>query len=258
MEDKELTESHSFYLMTKPLKFQRLLWEESIQAVKESGRFSSFDSFRSFLEESLPQSSSYTRIRYTRSIVRWFFSDKRLDNLSCLVWRNYRDESILKDIMRYEYLSKEPVIAEFILEYLMPLELGTKMPADYFKNFIVKKYREPKKDPINFLSSACRDLGFIKRNRNISVTQGIPDPKTAFLILLHYIFAPTQRTVTLKEIVGHPFWLLLGIRNQEKVKLILKEADANGLIVKYIIADQLEQVTTKYTIKDFLENKIRL
>jgi len=221
-------------------------------------RFSSFDSFRSFLEENLPQSSSYTRKRYTRSIIKWFFPDKKLNSLPSLVWRNYHDESILRDVMRYEYLSKEPVIAEFILEYLLPLEPGTKISADYFKNFITKKYGEAKKDPINFLSLACRDLGFIKRNRNIPVVQGISEPKTAFLILIHYIFAPKQRTIPIKEIIEHPFWLLLGIRGKERVRLILKEANARGLMSKYIIADQLEQITTKYSIESFVEDRFKL
>ncbi len=244
--------------MTKPLKFQRLLWEESIQAVKDGVRFSSFDSFRSFLEENLPQSSSYTRKRYTRSIVKWFFQDKKLYGLPSLVWKHYQDESILRDVMRYEYLSKEPVIAEFILEYLLPLEPGTKISADYFKNFIMKKYGEARKDPINFLSLACRDLGFIKRNRNVPTVQGISEPKTAFLILIHHIFAPNQRTIPIKEIIEHPFWLLLGIRGKERVRLILKEADAMGLMSKYIIADHLEQITTKYSIENFIENKCKL
>ncbi|MDP2755512.1 MAG: hypothetical protein Q8P40_14135 [Nitrospirota bacterium] len=247
-----------FPKMIRPLKFQRLLWKESIQAVKDSIKFSSFDSFRSFLEDNLPQSSSYTRKRYTRSILKWFFQDKKLYSLPSLVWKHYQDESILRDVMRYEYLSKEPIISEFILEYLLPLKPGIKISTDYFKNFIIKKFGEAKKDPINFLSLACRDLGFIKRNRNIPVVQGISEPKTAFLILIHHIFAPRQRTIPIKEIVEHPFWLLLGIRGQEKVRLILKEADAKGIIAKYIVADQLEQITTKYSTRDFIENRFKL
>ena len=163
----------------KPLKFQRLLWKESIQAVKNSIRFSSFDSFRSFLNENLPQSSHYTRKRYASSIVKWFFPGKRLDTLPCLLWRYYHDESILKDIMRYEYLSKEPVISEFIVHYLLPLEPGTKVPSHHFKNFIMKKYGESKKDPVQRLAFACKELGFIKRNRNVFTIQRISEPRTA-------------------------------------------------------------------------------
>ncbi|GFP28315.1 hypothetical protein [Candidatus Hakubella thermalkaliphila] len=78
------------------------------------------------------------------------------------------------------------------------------------------------------------------------------------IILVHFIFAPTHRTVSLKEIVEHHFWHFLGIRSQDRVKTILKEANARGLIAKYIIADQLEQITTKHTLESMLENRIRL
>ncbi|GFP35049.1 hypothetical protein HKBW3S43_00841, partial [Candidatus Hakubella thermalkaliphila] len=105
-----------------PKKFQQLLWKESIQAVKDSIRFTSFETFRKHLQDSLPQNSSYTRKRYTSSILKWFFPTGDLNSLPSLVWRHYRDESILRDVMRYQYLSREPVIAEFIRQYLIPLK----------------------------------------------------------------------------------------------------------------------------------------
>jgi hypothetical protein len=241
-----------------PKKFQRLLWKESIQAVKDSIRFTSFETFHKHLQDSLPQNSSYTRKRYTASILKWFFPTRDLNCLPSLLWRHYRDESILRDVMRYQYLSREPVIAEFIRQYLIPLEPGSKLSSSYFKDYVNKTFESPKKDQINYLSLAVRDLGFIRRNRNIPVVQSIPEPKAALIILVHFIFAPTHRTVSLKEIVEHHFWHFLGIRSQDRVKTILKEANARGLIAKYIIADQLEQITTKHTLESMLENRIRL
>lgn len=242
----------------KPLIFQRLLWEESIDAVKQSLRFKDFRNFRRHLQEHLPQNSSYVRERYTRSIIRWFFPDQSLNSLSAKVWRSYNNNQILQDVMRYFYLEKEPIVAEFICEYLIPLDPGTTIRLEYLKDFLMKKYGIVKKDPLHYLNAAIRDLGFIYRDKTRTIVQNLASPKTGFLILVHYLFASTPQTVALQEILTHNFWMYLGIKNQSEVKKILKEADTKEIIAKYVIADQLEQITTKYTLDEFLQKKITL
>jgi tryptophan synthase alpha subunit len=64
--------------------------------------------------------------------------------------------------------------------------------------------------------------------------------------------------VTIKEILSNPFWRYLGIREAEEVKKVFKEADANGVIAKYIVADQLEQVTTRYSFEEFIQRRLQL
>ncbi len=242
----------------EPLIFQRLLWQESIQAIKDSIRFNNFQSFRAYLRESLPQNSSYVRVRYTRSVIRWFFPNYSLDVLPAKVWRSYHDDSLLQDIMRYCYLAQEPVVAEFVTEHLLPLAPGTLVDSGYFKNFLRDKYGVVKKDPLRCLRTAVRDLGFIHRNKKDAIVQNIRLPKTALLILTHHIFTSSPQTVSLKEIISHRFWKFLGIKEPEEVCKILKEANAKGAITKYIIADQLEQITTKYSLDELLRRRIRL
>ena len=242
----------------EPLIFQRLLWRESIQAVKDSLKFKNFGNFRRHLQEYLPQNSSYVRKRYTSSIIRWFFSDQTLNNLPAKVWHSYNNTQILQDVMRYFYLEKESIVAEFICEYLIPLEPGTTIQSEYLKDFLIKKYGKVKNDPLNYLSAAIRDLGFVYRNKTTIIVRNLQLPKTGFLILVHYLFASTPQTVSLQEILTHKFWMYLGIRNQSTVKEILKEADAKEIIAKYVVADQLEQITTKYTLNEFLQKRMRL
>ncbi len=242
-----------------PLIFQRLLWEESIWAIKESIRFTHFQNFRSHIKQNLPQNSQYVRKRYTSSILYWFFPDRSLDTLPALVWKAYHDDCILKDIMRYLYLDREKIVANFVLEYILPLTPGAVVDAPYFEDYLRKEYGVVKKDPKNFLRCAIRDLGFIEKNtRQNAIVQALSLPKTAILILIHYLFAQRPQTVSVKNILAHNFWKLLGIRKIEDVKKILREADAKGLISKYIIADQLEQITTKFTLKEFLDRKMKL
>ena len=240
------------------LIFQRLLWKESIKAVKDSIRFRNFKNFRKHLQQHLPQNSSYVRKRYTSSIIRWFFPDQSLNNLPVKVWHSYKNNQILQDVMRYFYLEKEPIVAEFICEYLIPLEPGTTMQSEYFKDFLMKKYGIVKKDPLHYLNAAIRDLGFIYRNKTRTIVCNLQLPKTSFTILVHYLFASTPQTVSLQEILTHNFWMYLGIKNQSEVKKILKEADTKEIIAKYVIADQLEQITTKYTLDEFLQKRIKL
>jgi hypothetical protein len=237
---------------------RRLLWKEGVQAVKLSVEFSDFESFRKELINSLHYNSSYVRARNTNSIIRWFFSSRSIDNLLTKVWAFYKDETILKEIMRYEYLTREPAVAEFIVNYLLPLLPGGSIRMEYFKDFLLKKYGVVKKDPLNSLRGACRDLGFVYcENKKLVICQ-IPTPKTSLLILTHYLFTQTPRTVTLKEILSNPFWQYLGIRESEVVKRVFREADSAGIIAKYILADQLEQVTTRYSFDEFVQRRIQL
>ncbi|MFQ5834596.1 MAG: hypothetical protein ACE5HR_01575 [bacterium] len=242
----------------KPLVFQRLLWEESIEAVRQSLRFKDFKNFRRHLQEHLPQNSSYVRERYTRSIIRWFFPEQSLNNLLTKVWRSYNDTQILKDVMRYFYLEKEPVVAEFICKHLILLDPGTTIRSEYLKDFLIKKYGTVKSEPLHCLSAAIRDLGFTYHNKKHTIVRNLQLPKTGLLILVHYLLAPTPQTVALEEILAHKFWMCLGITNQSTVKEILKEADTKEMIAKYVVADQLEQITTRYTLDEFLQKRMKL
>ncbi len=237
---------------------RRLFWEESIAAVKLSEEFNDFKAFRSELERILHWNSSYVRARNASSIIRWFFPTYSTDGLLTKVWTFYKDELILGEIMRYQYLEIEPVMREFVIQHVLSQPPGTVLKIDYLKDFLIKKYGVVKNDPLRSLSSAVRHLGLASPGKNGIVISKISLPKTSLLILIHHIFAPTPRTVTLKEILSSCFWQYLGIRDSEDVKKVLHEADANGILAKYIVADQLEQITTKYPFDEFVQRRIRL
>ena len=253
-----LSECQEASKKTKRYMMGRLFWKESIQAVKLSVEFSDFKAFRSELERVLPWNSSYVRVRRVRSIIKWFFPAHSIDNLLTKVWTFYKDELILGEIMRYQYLTTEPVVCEFVIKHVLTRSPGSVLKIDYLKDFLLKKYGVVKNDPLRALSSAIRHIGLASRGKNGIIITEIGLPKTSLLILVHYIFAPTPRTVTMKEILSNCFWLCLGIRDSEAVKKILHEADANSIITKYIVADQLEQITTKYSFDEFVQRKIRL
>ena len=83
--------------------------------------------------------------------------------------------------------------------------------------------------------------------------------KSSILLLLHYLFgAAGPRTIELPALLANPFWKYVGLKAENNVRMILREADAAGAVGKYVVADQLEQVTTCFALDEFLAKKVRL
>jgi hypothetical protein len=103
-------------------------------------------------------------------------------------------------------------------------------------------------------------LGFLGR------TRGQPDQllpvnptPTATFLLIHHLFAPNgPRTVELRNLFAHPFWKYLGHKAEDAVRAVLRAADVAGLVGKYVVADQLEQVTTCFSLDELLARRARL
>jgi hypothetical protein len=77
--------------------------------------------------------------------------------------------------------------------------------------------------------------------------------------LIHHLFAPGgPRTVELRNLFAHPFWKYLGHKAEDAVRAVLRAADVAGLVGKYVVADQLEQVTTCLSLDELLARRARL
>ena len=241
-----------------PLIPQESLWRESIAVIKSSLRYGSFERFYAHLQESLPQNSVATRERYARYICKRFFPDRQLDQIGIRVWRAYRDEGLLEEVMRYQFLAREPLIADFLTRKVLTLVPGLTLPTEVFQSYVEQTFGKPLEKAADRIRQALVQIGFLAREHRRLVVRALPKPKTTLLILTHYLFAPTPQTVELRELLANPFWRYLGVREAETVRGILKEADASGLIAKYIKSDQLEQITTRYSFDALLEQRIKL
>jgi len=233
-------------------------WKESIFAIKASVRFRSFETLKRHLIENLPQNSLKTKRRYASYVLARFFPNQSLQQLSVMVWKSYHDENILLDTMRFEFLRRERLIALFIEKKLSGFAPGSLMPKEVFLDYLTEIYGEIKPKVFSRLTEILRSLGYLGHNNRKYFIPSIVPNKTAFLIILHHLFAKTVQTVALKDIETDPFWKYLRIPNGQSIKQILREASANNLISKYIVADQLEQITTRYSLKEFIERKIAL
>lgn len=241
-----------------PNMIQELPWMPAMQAIKDSVSFDDFATFRAHLEEHLPYNSAATRERYTQTILKYFFPSGTLGGLPERAWGAYRDAQVLEDLMRYQFLTHEPTVAQFVTIHLGPMAPGSVIERELLEKFIEKVDPKGRKKMVERLGQTLRRTGFVVRERQQDVVVQLWPSKTALLILIHHLFAPTPRIVTLKDILDAPFWQYLGFRQEETVRRTLHQANAKGLIAGYATIDQLEQITTRHTLDEWLEARLRL
>jgi len=239
---------------------QDVLLKEGLFAVKLAVGLTSAEQLREKLQQDLSQNSAETRRRYARSILLWFFWDG-MDGLASQIWQTYEDDALERDILRYLYLTAEPLVGKCVESALFPLEEGMIVPTAYFERYLQGVLGEPPSPKtLERLKMNLAKLGFLDR----SSSQGdrldrIDLDKTSFLFIFHAIFSRTgPRTVELASVLSHPFWKYIGLKSEQAVRAILREADAARLLGKYVVADQLEQVTTCFTLTDLLKKRPRL
>jgi hypothetical protein len=241
-----------------PNMIQELPWTQSLQAIKESAGFADFAAFREHLEQRLPFNSAYTRERYAQTILKYLFPGGSLDTLTRRAWATYHDDVILEDLARYQLMGGEPTLARFVLTRLAPLPPGSVIGHDLLEDFIHDIDPKARSKMVNRLGVVLRRIGLIVREHQQDVVAQLKPARTSFLILIHHLLAPTPRIVTVSEIVGAPFWRYLGYREEETIRRILHEASAQGLIARYATVDQLEQITTRYTLDQWFTQALRL
>jgi len=232
--------------------------DAGIQAIKDSLGFTDFDAFYEHLLDSLPQNSPVTRRRYASLVVRWLFPERRLGGFFPRVWDAYRDEQLLRQLTRVTVLEVEPVIARFVMEVLRPLSPGAQFDPTMARDFVTSLYGSYKENSYKRLLITARRMGFIERWENGWIVSAIPRPADALLILLHARMAPTPQIVRVADLLNEPFWCYLGLRQPDEVRSILHDAHAAGLLARYSTVDQLEQITTRYTLDEYLGRALRL
>ena len=240
-----------------PSTLQDFPYAAGIQAIQESLAFTDFDAFYQHLLHGLPQNSPVTRRRYASLVVRWFFPERRLGGLLPRAWAAYHDESLLLELVRVTTLETEPVIAGFVTNVILASPPGQAFDLAAARDYVVATYGTYKENSYKRLLLTARQLGFLARHGNEWLVPWIPTPANGLLILLHARLAPTPRIVRISELLAAPFWRYLGYRSAEDVRSTLRTAQAAGLIARYSVVDELEQVTTCHSCDDYLRHAMR-
>jgi hypothetical protein len=191
-------------------------------------------------------------------VVRWFFPERRLDGLLPRVWSAYGDETLLAELTRVTTLEAEPVIARFVTDIIAPLQPGTIFPVEMARDYVTATYGVFKENSYKRLLLSTRTLGFLARRGAEWTVNGIARPGNALLILIHERLASAPRIVRVADILQQPFWRYLGLRDAEELRAVLRDASAEGLIARYSVVDQLEQITTLYSVDAYLQQALRL
>lgn len=237
---------------------QDFFWTASIVVVKASEGFQTYEDFYHYTLENLPQNSPETRSRYAGLIQRRYFPERTLTGLVPTVWRSYHDEQLLTEVMRVTALEGEPAIANFVLTHILPKAPGSTLDPGLVRTFIKETYGEFKEKSYQRLLQACRDLGFLGRYNGDHLIEQINPPADALLILLHGRLAPTPRIVRLSELLQTNWWRLLGLREADEVRRILRRAEMAGLLSRFTKVDELEQITTRYDRDEYFGKAMRL
>ena len=66
------------------------------------------------------------------------------------------------------------------------------------------------------------------------------------------------RIVRVADLLATPWWRYLGLRTADDLRAALRTAHAAGLIARYSVVDDLEQITTRYALTDYLGQALRL
>ncbi len=242
----------------RPSTLQDFPYEAGIEAIKDSLDFSDFDTFYQHVLHSLPQNSPETRRRYASLVTRWFFPEHKLGGLLSRVWDAYHDEALLLELVKVTTLETEPVIANFVTDIVYATAPGQVFDTAMARDYVVATYGSFKENSYRRLLLTARQLGFIARHGNDWLVSAISGPANGLLILLHARLAPTPRIVRISDLLAAPFWRYLGYRDAELVRSALRDAQAAGLIARYSVVDDLEQITTRYSFDDYLDHAFRL
>jgi len=245
--------------MTQPSTLQSFPLEAGIQAIKDSVNFTDFEAFYRHLLDNLPQNSPGTRKRYASLVVRWLFPERKLGGLLPHTWQAYRDDQLLLELARVTVLEVEPVIARFVTEVIQPMPVGQDFGQAQARDFITGIFGAFKQDSYKRLLFSTKHLGFLERLSSSDwIVAAVPPPADALLILLHARLAPTPRIVRVSDLLSEPFWRYLGLRQPDEVRAVLHNVHAAGLLARYSTVDQLEQITTRYTLDEYLGRALRL
>ena len=237
---------------------QDCTYRQGMAAVKMASHFDTWDNLRPELEEALPFNSAQTRRRYVSQLFRWALDSGNLDAVGVQVWRFYKSDELVSQVLRERYLDVYPVLGRFVSASLGKLSAGTELDASSVERYLVQEQVGALDRSKGKLRLSLRDMGFIRKIDTRYVVAETSLPRTAFLILLHYHLTPEPATITIAEIIDHPFWRHLGGKREEEVRSALSHAAAIDAISRYVTVDNLEQITTRFSFEELVGRRVRL
>jgi len=230
---------------------QDLQWEESARAVKLVSEFTDFEHYReAIVDAAFRQSSFRTRYRYVSYFIKWFLPSASFSEPVVSAWNAFHDDAALYHVMRWQYVTSNPLVAELVDGPLSSTAPGE--PVDELIDaYLIHCQRRLNTKTRNRLRTNLRKIGLLIEQKKVFY-RIVPDVSPrAVAVLLAHLFAPEPQVVSWSTLVSDPWWKRLGIVDQHMLREKLTETAQGGLIARFLQMDTLDQVTTKYSIRDF-------
>jgi hypothetical protein len=239
---------------------QDVLVDEGLWAVMRADQHESLESLTEDIAANLKQQSKETRSRYAQSITRWFFPNRDIQSPAVLVWSGYHDKALLTEFLRVLYLKAEPIVGKCVEDFLYPIQEQAAIPGTYFDSYLLSSFSDIPAKTRGRLTQNLRKLGFLaKSGPGKDLLRPLNPSGTSLFLLFTFYFARDEvRTAEMPTVLKDPFWKYLGYKSEDSVRRVFRDAANGGLLAKYVVADQLELVTTALTFQQCIARKVRL
>ena len=234
---------------------QDLQWDEFVGAAKLAASHTDLEVFRAALvEEAFAQPSQRTRFRYASYFIKWFMPSLSFDEPSIVAWKAFRDETALRHVMRWQYITSNPPVAAFVDGPFSNIAPGQPVD-DVIDAFLATAQGGVNEKTRNRLRTNLRKIGLVllEGKAHFRIVPEV-SPK-ALTVLLACCFAPQPQVLSWSTLVSDPWWKRLGIVDETMLRGKLKETAAAGLIARVSQMDTLDQITTKYSLAQLASGK---
>ena len=233
-----------------------LQWEESIAAVKMAPLSTDFEAYReAIVDGAFAQSSFRTRWRYASFFIKWFLPGMSLSAPVVTAWRAFRDEVTLQHVMRWQYVSSNPLVAGLVDGPLAAATPG--YPVDeLIDTYLINSVGSVNPKNRSRLRTHLRKIGLLLEQKKVFYRIVPEVSPRAIAVLLAHLFAPEPQVVSWSTLVADPWWKRLGIVDENMLREKLTETAEAGLIARLVRMDTLDQVSTRYSLADFDAGKV--
>lgn len=236
---------------------QDLYWPENVAAAKLTEQVSSAGEVRDYIRDRAFQQPSWeTRDRYALYFLKWFVPGTSMDDPVPACWRAFHDSVALEHVMRWQFITSNPLIAEFVDGPLSHIEPGEQVNSAV-DSFLTERLESVPEKSRTRLRAALTKVGLLMSERG-NYYRVIPEvsPK-AVALLVAYLFAPEPQAVSTEMLLADSWWKRLGIVSEAALREKLRETADEGLFARVSRMDTLDQLTTRYSWRQFAAGKVK-
>lgn len=233
---------------------QEPLWKETLAVLSKARDLDILVNAKE-LADLLHHNSEETRGRYGQALATRF---SRLEKgwLSGLFDISKKDEKLAmaEKVWRVLFCKIEKIVGRTYLDLIWPREPGSLIERNEIKSYAATTFSQFGKKLSQRLASCLQFAGYlVPQNKNSYYIAGFGELDDSLILSTHLLFAQSPQTLRLSDLEASHYWKYLGFRKFDFVRVVFRNAETQGLIMRYSTADHLEQITTKFNWKEIIE-----